>query len=78
MDIWLILTIIGSFLLAFSMGANDASNSLGTSYGTHAIPLKWILANGAIAEFVGAMWCSGGVTTTLSSSVISDLDSLPT
>jgi phosphate/sulfate permease len=63
-----------SFLAAFSIGSNDAANGLGTSYGTKAVPLWFILVNGAAAEFVGAMFCSDKVSATLSSGIIKNLE----
>jgi phosphate/sulfate permease len=33
-DGWLIGTTMVSFAMAFAIGANDASNGLGTSYGS--------------------------------------------
>lgn len=52
-------------MMAFSIGANDAANGLGTSYGTKAIPWWFIVTNGAAAEFVGAMFCSDKVSAVL-------------
>lgn len=65
-----------AFLLAFSIGANDAANGLGTSYGTKTMPLMWIIVMGAIAEFIGAMFFSNAVATTLSDNIVFGLDSL--
>ena len=76
MDFWLVLTLVLSFLMAFSIGSNDAANGLGTSYGTKAIPLRYIIINGALAEFFGAMFCSDKVATTLSGDIIKNLTSL--
>lgn len=73
MDIWCILTIAFSFMMAFSIGANDASNGLGTSYGTQAIPMWAIIINGALSEFVGSMFCSDKVAATLSSNIITEI-----
>ena len=50
-----------SFLMSFSIGANDAANALATSYGSNALKLKWLVILGAIFEFIGAYWCSGHV-----------------
>jgi PiT family inorganic phosphate transporter len=77
MDIWLLLTLLLSFLMAFSIGSNDAANGLGTSYGTKALPLRMIIFNGALAEFFGAMFCSDKVAVTLSSDIVKDLTTLP-
>ena len=67
---------IFAFLLAFSIGANDAANGLGTSYGAKTMPLKWIILMGAIAEFAGAMFFSNTVAVTLSDNIVRELDTL--
>lgn len=65
-----------AFLLAFSIGANDAANGLGTSYGTKTMPLMWIIIMGSVAEFVGAMFFSNTVATNLSDNIVHELDTL--
>jgi PiT family inorganic phosphate transporter len=70
MNIWVILIIGLSFLVAFSIGANDAANGLGTSYGSKAIKLVPLLILGALAEFVGAMFLSANVASKLVESTI--------
>ena len=77
MDVWVILTMIFSFMMAFSIGSNDAANGLGTSYGTKALPLGYIITNGALAEFVGAMFLSNAVATTLSQDIVPGLELEP-
>jgi PiT family inorganic phosphate transporter len=72
-DPWVILTLVFSFMMAFSIGSNDAANGLGTSYGTKALPLTWLISNGALAEFVGAMFMSDSVATTLSQDIVPGL-----
>ena len=57
-DTWGILTLFFSFCMSFSIGSNDAANGLATSYGSKALSLKKLIALGAVAEFVGAMFCS--------------------
>lgn len=44
--------------MAFSIGSNDAANGLATSYGSKATKLIYLLIIGAIAEFIGAMFCA--------------------
>jgi len=61
-ETWLIFTFILSFLMAFSIGANDAANGLGTSYGTKALNVKYLIVLGAVGELIGALFCSGAVT----------------
>ena len=74
MSIWLTLTYFLSFLMAFSIGANDAANGLGISYGTRAIGLRMLIFIGALGEFVGAMFCAQNVTDKLSKGIINDLN----
>ena len=73
MIIWVWLTIVFSFMMAFSIGANDAANGLATSYGSKALSLRKLILLGAIAEFIGAMFCSDKVASTLGKDVISNI-----
>jgi PiT family inorganic phosphate transporter len=57
-DILFVSMIVLSFAMSFSIGANDAANALGTSYGSNAAKLWILLALGAIFEFMGAVFCS--------------------
>lgn len=54
-----------AFLMAYSIGANDAANALGTSYGSNAARLWILLTIGAVCEFVGAVFCSSYIAGTL-------------
>ena len=65
-----------SFLMSFSIGANDAANALATSYGSNALKLIWLVILGAIFEFIGAYWCSGHVAGALVGNVIETVDTL--
>ena len=65
-----------SFLISFSIGANDAANALSTSYGSKALKLRYLVLFGAILEFIGAFWCSGHVAGHLVGSVIEDANKL--
>ena len=58
LDTWGVLTITFSFCMSFSIGSNDAANGLATSYGSKALSLRKLIFIGAVAEFVGAMFCS--------------------
>lgn len=76
-QVWLVLTIIFSFLLSFSIGANDAANALASSYGSKAIRVNYLIGMGGIAIFIGAMFMSKNVAATLSTKIIpgaADLD----
>jgi len=46
--------VVASFLMSFSIGANDAANALATSYGTNAVKMSYLLILGAVFEFLGA------------------------
>ena len=73
LDNWGVLTIILSFAMSFSIGSNDAANGLATSYGSKALSLRKLIAIGAVAEFIGAMFCSDKVAATLSRDIVPDL-----
>ena len=75
-DGYLIAVAIISGLVAFSIGANDAADSLGTSYGSKAAPIYVLILLGSCCEFVGAFWCSGHVANTLIDKVIDDWEDL--
>ena len=62
--------VILAFVLAFVIGANDAANALGTSYGSNATKLIYLLVLGAIFEFVGSVFLSSKLAGTLVYKVI--------
>ena len=72
----LISIAVMSFLMAFSIGANDAANALATSYGSNALSLFKLVALGCIFEFLGAFYCSSHVAGTLVDSVIENVDDI--
>jgi phosphate/sulfate permease len=59
-----------AFVLAFVIGANDAANALGTSYGSNATKLMYLLILGAIFEFMGSVFLSSKLAGTLVYKVI--------
>ena len=72
---WTILVL--SFVMSYAMGANDAANALGTSYGSNAAHLWLLLILGAIFELVGAVWCSSKVAGTLADKLLPGLATSP-
>ena len=76
LDGYVIAIGILSFLMAFSIGANDAANALATSYGSNALKLVWLVFLGSLFEFIGAYFCSGHVAGKLVENVISDVDTI--
>jgi phosphate/sulfate permease len=73
MDAWFISIVLLSFLMSFSIGANDAANGLATSYGSNALSLQKLIIIGGIAEFFGAMFLADKVALTLCYDIIKDL-----
>ena len=73
-----ILVVLLSFLMSFSIGANDAANALATSYGSNALKLTYLVILGAFFEFIGAFFCSSHVAGTLITSIIPNVDTIST
>ena len=69
-DPYVIVIGILSFAMSFSIGANDAANALATSYGSNALKLMYLVALGALFEFIGAMFCSSHLAGNLVTDVI--------
>ena len=68
---WLVLiTAVFGFFMAFGIGANDVSNSMGTSVGSGTITAKQAIIVALIFESAGAYLAGGEVTETIKSGVI--------
>lgn len=59
--------------MSYSIGANDAANALGTSYGAEAATLWVLLVLGAVFEMIGAVWCSSKLAGTLANTLLPTL-----
>ncbi|MBU4375922.1 MAG: inorganic phosphate transporter family protein [Candidatus Omnitrophica bacterium] len=71
MDIILIsLTILASLAIGWSIGANDAANSLGTAVGSRVVTLKQAILLIAIFGFLGAFLQGGHVSTTIGKGIV--------
>jgi len=70
MDVLLILTIVAGLYMAWNIGANDAANSMATSYGSRALTLKQVIIIGVILEFCGASLFGHGVTHTIAKGIV--------
>jgi phosphate/sulfate permease len=64
-QILLILTIIFGFYMAWSIGANDVANAMGTSVGSGAVTLKQAVIIAGIMELAGAVLVGSHVTNTV-------------
>ena len=65
-----------AFLCAFSIGANDAADSMGSSYGSKAMTLFWCVASGSVFEFLGAYFCSARLAGSMVGDIIYDTPEL--
>jgi len=71
-----IFLLIGSsavaiaFYVAWSIGANDVANSMGTSVGSRAISIRQAILIAGIFEFTGAVLIGIHVTKTIQNGVV--------
>lgn len=66
--LWLALGF--GFYMAWSIGANDAANAMGTSVGSRAISFKEAVIIAAVFEFSGAFLAGSGVTDTMRKGIV--------
>lgn len=64
------MAIAFGFYMAWSIGANDAANAMGTSVGSKAVSFREAVIIAAIFEFAGAMIAGGGVADTMRSGIV--------
>ncbi|MFU8805930.1 MAG: inorganic phosphate transporter, partial [Bradymonadaceae bacterium] len=69
-EIILYAAIAFGFYMAWSIGANDAANAMGTSVGSRAITFKEAVIIAAIFEFSGAFIAGASVTDTMRRGII--------
>lgn len=66
-QLFLILACVFGAFMAWGIGANDVSNSIGTSVGSKALTVKQAIIIAIIFEFAGAFFAGGEVTETIKS-----------
>lgn len=64
-QILLTLGLLAGFYMAWSIGANDVANAMGTSVGSRGITLKQAVIIAAIMEFAGAVFVGSHVSDTV-------------
>ncbi len=69
-DIFLVLSVLAGFLMAFNLGANDVANSMASAVGAKAISVRQAVLIAAILNFVGAVFLGSHVTATISKGII--------
>ncbi len=72
-EIILYLAIAFGFYMAWSIGANDAANAMGTSVGSKAITFKEAVIIAVVFEFSGAVIAGASVTDTMRRGIIDPL-----
>jgi len=66
----LLITVIFGFYMAWTIGANDVANSMGTVFGSGTLSLKRIILIAVIFEFLGAFLVGAHVTNTLKGGIV--------
>lgn len=66
----LVLLLLAGFYMAWSIGANDVANAMGTSVGSGALTLKTAVFIAAILEFSGALFFGSHVSETIQTGII--------
>lgn len=68
--IFIALTFIFGFYMAWNIGANDVSNAMGTSVGSKALTLKKAVIIAGILEFSGAFFMGANVSSTIQQGIV--------
>ncbi|MDR2489441.1 MAG: inorganic phosphate transporter [Desulfovibrio sp.] len=65
-----IAAVLGGFLMAFSLGANDVANSMAAAVGAKAISLRQAVIIAALLNFIGAVFLGSQVAATICRGII--------
>lgn len=66
----LALLLLAGFYMAWSIGANDVANAMGTSVGSGALSLRTAVLIAAVLEFSGAFFFGSHVSETIQTGII--------
>nr|WP_148883075.1 inorganic phosphate transporter [Thermococcus aciditolerans]QEK15121.1 inorganic phosphate transporter [Thermococcus aciditolerans] len=69
-DVWLLITVVLGFSMAWAIGANDAANSMSTAVGAKAITPKQAVIIAGLLEFTGAYFFGKSVTETIRKGIL--------
>lgn len=69
---WILLfcLLASGFYMAWSIGANDVANAMGTSVGSGALTLRKAVMIAAVLEFSGAFFFGSNVSATMQSGIV--------
>ena len=67
----LVIALAAGFYMAWSIGANDVANAMGTSVGSGALTVKRAVIVAAVLEFAGAFFVGTTVSETIRKGIIS-------
>lgn len=65
------IALIAGFYMAWSIGANDVANAMGTSVGSGALTVKRAVILAAVLEFAGAFFVGTHVSETIRKGIVS-------
>ncbi|UZP66363.1 inorganic phosphate transporter [Desulfovibrio mangrovi] len=68
--VFLVLSVVAGFMMAFNLGANDVANSMASAVGAKAITCKQAVLIAGVLNFVGAVFLGSHVTKTISKGII--------
>ncbi|NOY05549.1 MAG: inorganic phosphate transporter [Chlorobi bacterium] len=71
--ILLAIASAGGFYMAWSIGANDVANAMGTSVGSGALTVKRAVILAAVLEFAGALFAGTHVSETIRKGIINPM-----
>jgi PiT family inorganic phosphate transporter len=66
----LVVAVLGGLYMAWTIGANDVANAMGTSVGSGALTLVAAIVVAGVLEFAGAVLIGSHVTETISKGII--------
>lgn len=66
----LVLVLLAGFYMAWSIGANDVANAMGTSVGSKALTLRQAVIIAAVLEFAGAFFFGSHVSETVQNGIV--------
>lgn len=69
-DLFFYLSLLGGFLMAFNLGANDVANAMASAVGAKAITVRQAVLIAGSLNFIGAVFLGSHVTATISKGII--------